>query len=739
MTNWMTAAGIALIAGGLATLIGFRHALWGGKGNRRRNRPQRAIEPTRRAVPPAAPVRPHRTEVPQPRGARRRRSGAPVAGDAAVQSGVRGHREQGGGHREPDGGLASLGLADEEPVPGPAGDETSADPLPGVGPAGAQRTGRRSTVAGPSNLEPSGAGEDRLRSGAGEDRARSVAGGTGARNRPDVLRAQMPEPVGRIDAPAERSDEDQRSGRILPSVRPAAPTLGGRAERSALGADREPSAPGVRGTPSALGGDREPGLGVRAGAPGARTSSETPAGPVDDDEPGMSTAVMVTPPLAPGSAAPSRRIDRTGDRVDGWVRPEYQDEQPVSGEYWTPVPERIHADGGYGWPVPVERLPAVPPQPPASGFDAVPADEPTALVPPWPPATPSERFESPRSWPVTNDATAGRHVPDQVRKAGAEPNPVDRAKVARWAERDRDSAPPAWPARPAGAHPRSLWPLRSDPDPVARGASGRDPVVGGASGRDPVARGASGRDPVVGGASGRDPVARGASGRDPVVGGASGPDSVARGASGPDPVARGASGPDPVARAADDPDPVARVAFGQDPMARVAFGPEVRPGNDRDRTGGGTPADTDPVAAEVPVEAAQNPFVRTTIRPDARLRRASDPATGTDRRPAEPVIPDWTPTPPGGGADRERDAEPVFGQPGWNRSGPPRTRVSPVTEFIPVAESTPMVPSLDAMTGETDETDEAERPRRRPRPRPRPQSPENRSTVYVSKHAAEPG
>jgi hypothetical protein len=31
----MTAAGLALIAGGLATLIGFRHLLWGGAGRRR--------------------------------------------------------------------------------------------------------------------------------------------------------------------------------------------------------------------------------------------------------------------------------------------------------------------------------------------------------------------------------------------------------------------------------------------------------------------------------------------------------------------------------------------------------------------------------------------------------------------------------------------------------------------------------------------------------------------------------
>ena len=54
----------------------------------------------------------------------------------------------------------------------------------------------------------------------------------------------------------------------------------------------------------------------------------------------------------------------------------------------------------YGWPTPVERLPEVPPYPPASGFD-VPAEveaEPTRLVPQWPPARPDDRIELPRSW-----------------------------------------------------------------------------------------------------------------------------------------------------------------------------------------------------------------------------------------------------------------------------------------------------------------------------------------------------
>src|SRR3954468_22458922 len=51
----MTAAGIALIAGGLATLIGFRRALWNG-GGRRRQRAPRAIEPRRHAALTAGPA-----------------------------------------------------------------------------------------------------------------------------------------------------------------------------------------------------------------------------------------------------------------------------------------------------------------------------------------------------------------------------------------------------------------------------------------------------------------------------------------------------------------------------------------------------------------------------------------------------------------------------------------------------------------------------------------------------------
>ncbi|MEV4636254.1 hypothetical protein AB0J80_02780 [Actinoplanes sp. NPDC049548] len=88
---------------------------------------------------------------------------------------------------------------------------------------------------------------------------------------------------------------------------------------------------------------------------------------------------------------------RYGDRVEGWVRPQYRDE-PASGDYWTPVP-----DAGYGWPVPVERIPAVPP----SGAEPEVESEPTALVPQWPPVRPDDRIGAPRSWSQNDAGTEG--------------------------------------------------------------------------------------------------------------------------------------------------------------------------------------------------------------------------------------------------------------------------------------------------------------------------------------------
>ncbi|MET8146952.1 hypothetical protein ACIBSW_04030 [Actinoplanes sp. NPDC049668] len=72
-----------------------------------------------------------------------------------------------------------------------------------------------------------------------------------------------------------------------------------------------------------------------------------------------------------------------GGRVEGWSRPEYDDQpEPISGEYWMPVPVGTY-DAEYGWPAPAEGQ-----EPPA-------ADGPE--LPPWPPERPDDRVEAPRT------------------------------------------------------------------------------------------------------------------------------------------------------------------------------------------------------------------------------------------------------------------------------------------------------------------------------------------------------
>lgn len=106
VTNWMTAAGLAFIAGGLATLISFRTVLFGGEARRanragssaRRRRPESTVRSTP-GPRPAVEAGPVAGE--EPRFGRRRRLAAAFSGGPA----------------EPDAlpsGLASIGLADEE-------------------------------------------------------------------------------------------------------------------------------------------------------------------------------------------------------------------------------------------------------------------------------------------------------------------------------------------------------------------------------------------------------------------------------------------------------------------------------------------------------------------------------------------------------------------------------------------------------------------------------------------------
>jgi hypothetical protein len=140
-----------------------------------------------------------------------------------------------------------------------------------------------------------------------------------------------------------------------------------------------------------------------------------------------------------------RRVDRSdrsyGDRVEGWVRPEYQQvaDEPTPGEYWTPIPVDLNPDPepsakGYGWPRPVERLPAVPDYEPATGFDLprVPSD-PTELVPIWPPVNEERRsrLRMPRPWSQRNEKQKHRTEkpdpddPSSRRRPRPRPRPAD--------------------------------------------------------------------------------------------------------------------------------------------------------------------------------------------------------------------------------------------------------------------------------------------------------------------------
>ena len=189
----------------------------------------------------------------------------------------------------------------------------------------------------------------------------------------------------------------------LPQVaQQVAPPLGPPEEHAAGPAPRSRRARGTRRrAPEADAAPPTAGTGLEEG-PGGLAS----IGLADEDE--EPEAEGLAEVEVEEDAIPVREIDRHGDRVEGWVRPDYHDALP-SGEYWTPVPiELVAGDdefepsaNGYGWPVPVERLPPAPPYEPATGCDLTPVPaEPTEVVPTWPP-TPEEResrVRPPRSW-----------------------------------------------------------------------------------------------------------------------------------------------------------------------------------------------------------------------------------------------------------------------------------------------------------------------------------------------------
>ncbi|BCY14962.1 hypothetical protein L3i22_100500 [Actinoplanes sp. L3-i22] len=172
----------------------------------------------------------------------------------------------------------------------------------------------------------------------------------------------------------------------------------------------------------------------------------------------------------PPRPAPIDRSDRGyGDRINGWVRPRYRDldDRPPAGDYWTPVPDDLYADPepsarGYGWPVPVERLPSVPDYESATGFDLTPvqAAEPTTLMPNWTPPGSGHQIRLPRSWATRDEqGRGGRRT--EIGFNRAEPSwndPSRRGRIAADAEPARDRGPRPRPRpRPAAAESDSSY------------------------------------------------------------------------------------------------------------------------------------------------------------------------------------------------------------------------------------------------------------------------------------------
>ncbi|GIF06390.1 hypothetical protein [Actinoplanes siamensis] len=390
----MTAAGLAFIAGGLATLINFRAVLFGGGGG----------DGARDANP-----------------ARRGRSGEPPRTASRA------------------GGC-------------PRGDEIPVDNAPGRGRRRAAAFNSRVQPIGPDS-GPADAGDRVLprypwpeqRSWHGE---RSGHGGKAWQGDRGV-----------VDEAAEprEADEQPEASRFIDNTAWRAEPAPDQAECDAS-PDSEPPGWDVAPAPEPPGWDAEHASGQ--GGWGTEPASGQAAWSEADDDSGYDRT----------RPAPIDRSDRRyGDRIDDWVRPRYRDldDQPPSGDYWTPVPDDLYADPepsarGYGWPVPVERLPAVPDYEPATGFDLTPvqAAEPTTLMPAWTPPEDEQRIRLPRSWAMrdargrslerTANGSAGREEPSWN-------DPSRRGRRAADAEARRERGRPRPRPRPAAVEADSSY------------------------------------------------------------------------------------------------------------------------------------------------------------------------------------------------------------------------------------------------------------------------------------------
>ncbi|WP_328462354.1 hypothetical protein OHA21_34990 [Actinoplanes sp. NBC_00393] len=522
MTNWMTAAGLAFIAGGLATLISFRAMIFGGgarratragaSARRRRSRSLPAPPPSMETGPTLA------NSAPAPMGAGPRSAPDPRELDpreldpreldpreldpreldpreldqrepdprqpGSLESDPREPGLLEPDPRQPDRALQTVpGLLEAGPVMVDAepslGDglepiEPELEPEPQPEPArrsARSRVGRRRRLAAafsgrPTDTDPGHSGLASI--GLADDESPFEPAAAFDRADQDFDHADYAEPAGAFElvesAPAfelaESAPAFQHAG-SAPASEFAEPALAfqhpGSAPASefaepALAFQHPGSAPASEFAESALAFQHaEPAPAsdfaeLAPAFPAVAAGDEYPEAEVAEfggirdygPEPADNRFAEAAPMPEPRPAVD--RSDRSyGDRIDGWVRPHYLDldDRPPAGDYWTPVPDDLYADPepsarGYGWPVPVERLPPVPDYEPATGFDLTPVEaaEPTALVPAWPPVAEDRRIRLPRSWAARDEKASGQeqNTGRRSRRTGADDRPRPRPR-----------------------------------------------------------------------------------------------------------------------------------------------------------------------------------------------------------------------------------------------------------------------------------------------------------------------
>jgi hypothetical protein len=438
----MTVTGVAMILGGIGIPIWFRREIFGVGGKRRvrASRGPRAIEAPRRAQLTAAPAHAAAAaELDRPRELSAAAvSGAPGSGPIASR------------RFTPARAAASQADPAEDvsvlEVVAPA--ELEPSEAEAAGSSRRSRRGRRQSLApaGAAGAEPragTGGGRRHLRTAvreAGDDLDdRDFTGrfryGLASIGLADDDLGPADDDLGPADDDLGPADDDL--GPADDDLSPAEDDIDPAGDgASSVGDDHDNSpADAVRHEVDRA-GDDSPDTGAAAVEVPARQIS--PDGHHLDDheryfeEPGEPDDAAEHADAAPPARPRTWGDRRYGDRVDGWVRPQYHDLPQSEGAYWTPVPEAARYAGPFGWPIPVDRLPAVPDYEPATGFDLTPVAEPTAVVTQWPPAgsatewrpvqpeqqwpparqwPPASRLESPRSWPAPGGAMAPQEQP----------------------------------------------------------------------------------------------------------------------------------------------------------------------------------------------------------------------------------------------------------------------------------------------------------------------------------------